>query len=212
MSYEKQQKEIETIKERTITVKLSDADCEKLARQCGKHGLTVGELLENFIGDLVGGTYSNGSDERDLADQWFERCWFGMFPEPTLLNHLLEHGYDPENYLDTIDDIEHMKECIKRTEKCIAEPGDEWKDIIYYEDDVEGTGYVKKPRYNNVEEYLVDEREYLEECKEDLGYLENELKNMREDWKPEKEPNMEKELELIRKWVKEKDAFVNAEK
>ena len=38
---------------------------------------------------VVFDTYSNGSDERDYADQWFERCWFGMFPEPTLLNHLL---------------------------------------------------------------------------------------------------------------------------
>ena len=34
--------------------------------------------MESFVGDLVGGTYSNGSDERDYADQWFERCWFGM--------------------------------------------------------------------------------------------------------------------------------------
>ena len=87
---EEQQKEIETIRERKITVKLSDADCDRLARKCGEHGLTIGELIENFVGDLVGGTYSNGSDERDYADQWFERCWFGMFPEPTLLNHLLK--------------------------------------------------------------------------------------------------------------------------
>jgi predicted DNA binding CopG/RHH family protein len=58
---EQQKKEIKTIKERKITVKLSDKDCNRLARKCGKHGLTVGELIENFIGDLVGGTYSNGS-------------------------------------------------------------------------------------------------------------------------------------------------------
>ena len=61
---EEQQKEIETIRERKITVKLSDADCDRLARKCGEHGLTIGELIENFVGDLVGGTYSNGSDER----------------------------------------------------------------------------------------------------------------------------------------------------
>lgn len=64
MSYgEEQQKEIETIRERKITVKLTDADCDRLARKCGEHGLTIGELIENFVGDLVGGTYSNGSDE-----------------------------------------------------------------------------------------------------------------------------------------------------
>lgn len=60
---EEQKKEIETIRERKITVKLSDADCDRLARKCGEHGLTIGELIENFVGDLVGGTYSNGSDE-----------------------------------------------------------------------------------------------------------------------------------------------------
>ena len=60
-----QEKEIQTIKERTITLKLSDADVERISNKAERHGLTVSELLENFIGDLVGGTYSNGSDERD---------------------------------------------------------------------------------------------------------------------------------------------------
>ena len=34
---EEQKKEIETIRERKITVKLSDADCDRLARKCGEH-------------------------------------------------------------------------------------------------------------------------------------------------------------------------------
>ena len=65
---EEQQKEIETIRERKITVKLSDADCDRLARKCGEHGLTIGELIENFVGDLVGGTYSNGSVFIEFTD------------------------------------------------------------------------------------------------------------------------------------------------
>ena len=40
---EEQKKEIETIRERKITVKLSDADCDRLARKCGEHGLTIGD-------------------------------------------------------------------------------------------------------------------------------------------------------------------------
>ena len=105
MSYgEQQKKEIETIRERNITVKLSDADCDRLARMCGEHGLTIGELIENFVGDLVGGTYSNGSDERDYANQWFERCFFGMFPEKTLLNWLLNMDYDIyDDFLEVIN-------------------------------------------------------------------------------------------------------------
>lgn len=174
---EEQQKEIETIRERKITVKLSDADCDRLARKCGEHGLTIGELIENFVGDLVGGTYSNGSDERDYADQWFERCWFGMFPEPTLLNHLLNFGY--------------------------------WKDIVYHKYNDDRTSYECVPCYNSVDEYIASEKEDLESYKADLEEALEELKDMREDWKPEKEPNMDEEIELIKKWVKEREDFIN---
>lgn len=41
----------------------------------------------------MGGTYSNGSDERMYAEQWFERCWFGMFPDFTFLKYLIEWGF-----------------------------------------------------------------------------------------------------------------------
>lgn len=171
MSYgEQQKKEIETIRERNITVKLSDADCDRLARMCGEHGLTVGELIENFVGDLVGGTYSNGSDERDYANRWFERCWFGMFPKPTLLNHLLCWGYEPEDYLDILDNIETAQE-----EKKYLEEHPEEAD---------------------------EEAQYIDD---DVADWEEKLKDMRADWKPEKEPNMDEEIELIKKWVKERE-------
>ena len=194
MSYgEEQQKEIETIRERKITVKLTDADCDRLARKCGEHGLTIGELIENFVGDLVGGTYSNGSDERDYADQWFERCWFGMFPEPTLLNHLLNLGYEPEHYLDMLENVETIKSDIDITKQNIAEPSDEWKDIVYH-------------KYNDDR---TSEKEDLESYNADLEEALEELKDMRADWKPEKEPNMDEEIELIKKWVKEREDFIN---
>ena len=106
---EEQQKEIATIRERNITVRLSDADCDRLARKCGEHGLTIGELIENFVGDLVGGTYSNGSDERMYADQWFDRCWFSNEIGHTLLSHLLDRGYAPKDYLDIMTYLPWME-------------------------------------------------------------------------------------------------------
>jgi hypothetical protein len=175
---EEQQKEIETIRERKITVKLSDADCDRLARKCGEHGLTIGELIENFVGDLVGGTYSNGSDERDYADQWFERCWFGMFPEPTLLNHLLNLGYEPEHYLDMLENVETIKSDIEITKQNIAEPSDEWKDIVYHKYNDDRTSYECVPCYNSVDEYIASEKEDLESYKADLEEALEELKDM----------------------------------
>lgn len=104
---EQQKREIATIKERNITVKLSDADCERICNLCGEHNISIANLVESFIGDLVGGTYTNGSDERMYARNYFERCWFGMFPEQTLLNWLLSMGYDIyDDFLEVIDNIE----------------------------------------------------------------------------------------------------------
>jgi hypothetical protein len=75
-TYNGQQEEIKTIRERTIILNLSDADMKRISEKASDAGLTVAELLQNFIGDLVDGTYSNGSDERMRANQWFNRCWF----------------------------------------------------------------------------------------------------------------------------------------
>lgn len=124
-----QRKEIETIKERTITLKLSDADVVRITERAERHGLTVSELLENFIGDLVGGTYSNGSDERDFADQWFDRCWFGMFPEVTPITYLLEE-WTLDQVSDLIEEIEDIKSDIAFAEEDPEEEPEEYKDAL----------------------------------------------------------------------------------
>ena len=167
---EQKKEEIKTIRERNIAVKLSDADCEKLARWSGEAGLTVGELLANFIGDLVGGTYSNGSDEEELAEQWYKRCWFGSFQEPTLLNHLLKYGHEPEEYLELVDDIETA---LKEKEYLAEHPEEANEEAQYIDSDIE-------------------------DCEERLSL-------MREGWRTEKKTDMEKEIEIIKKWVKEKE-------
>ncbi len=161
-------------RERNITVKLSDADCDSLLIKCGENGLTVGELIENFIGDLIGGECSNGSDEEMYADQWFDSCWFAMCPEPTLLKYLLYLGYDPVEYLNTLDNIENTV----REKEHLAEHPEE-----------------------------ADEEE-VQCLDDDIEIWQEELKDMREYWKPDKEPDMEKEHEIIRKWVKEREDFI----
>ena len=58
-------------------------------------------------------------------------------------------------------------------------------------------------------EEKASEKEDLESYKADLEEALEELKDMRADWKPEKEPNMDEEIELIKKWVKEREDFIN---
>ena len=88
---EQQHRESKTIRERTISLNLSDADVLRISEKAASVGLTVSQLLENFIGDLVCGTYSNGSDERLFANQWLDRCGFTMYAEKSLLRYALLH-------------------------------------------------------------------------------------------------------------------------
>ena len=164
MNYNKEQEiEIKTIKERSITLNLSDADCERIAEKAGKHGLTIGKLLENFIGDLVSGTYSNGSDERMYANKWFERCWFGMFPEENLLKHLLEYGHDIDDFITVYDELK------------------------YYGKNPEEFSEQLELAKEKGEEMLWFEREYHD-------YIDEFMKN-------NENADLEKEIELCRKWL-----------
>ena len=52
MLYEDRKKEIETIKERILVLKLSDADCDRILQKAASHGMTVSGLLESFIGEI----------------------------------------------------------------------------------------------------------------------------------------------------------------
>lgn len=139
--YENKKKEIETIKPRQLEIKLSDADVLRIAQKAGAHGLTVAQLIENFIGDLVGGTYSNGSDERMYAEQWFERCWFSIFPDMTFLRYLTEWG-GLEDVLELWGDLQEAQ-----------------GDISYYEE------HPDEPEPGEVEEI----REVLQDCQEQIN-------------------------------------------
>jgi len=105
--------EIATISERNLKLNLSDADIKRISDTAGRVGLTVTELLQNFIGDLVHGTYTNGSDERMYANQWFDRCWFSMdfiYENSTFLRFLLGYnGYDIGDAIANWKDINEYK-------------------------------------------------------------------------------------------------------
>ena len=108
-----------------------------------------------------------------------------------------------------LKNVEKIKSDIEITKQNIAEPSDEWKDIVYHKYNDDRTSYECVPCYNSVDEYIASEKEDLESYKADLEEALEELKDMRADWKPEKEPNMNEEIELIKKWVKEREDFIN---
>lgn len=157
-----QQKEIETIRERTMKLKLSDADVQRLWERAGNVGLSVTELLENFIGDLVCGTYSNGSDECRLASEWFDRCWFGMFPDKTFLSYLIDCG-SVESVWGLYDDIKTFVEEL--------EYSDTHKDE-FSEEEIENLKEELNHSQKELDDYF---KEFQDWAKEEKGTLEEEI-------------------------------------
>lgn len=106
---------------------------KRLAEKSGEDGLTISELLENFIGDLVNGTYSNESDERMYAEQWYQRCWFAMFSDDTFLKFLLLWG-DLDDFIDLMNEMEsskkEMAEVTTDAEDCSTEERDELQEYV----------------------------------------------------------------------------------
>lgn len=169
-----QEKEILTIKDRNISISLSDADVQRLFEKAGSIGLSVSELLKNFIGDLVNGTYTNGSDECDMAKQWFNRCWFGMFPDKTFLRHLIEWG-QVKNALELWDDIKTGKEEIEYSNTHKDE---------FTEEEIEGLKEDLEYWHEQLNDIFSEFQRWAKE--ETIGTLEKEMEKIIK-WKDEME-------------------------
>lgn len=99
----------ERSQQREIVLKLKDIDAEKLSKISGRVGISVSELLNNFVSDLIGGERTNGSDERMFANRWFERCWFSLDMYKNFLSFLVEMEY-VDRALELWDELEDYKQ------------------------------------------------------------------------------------------------------
>lgn len=174
----KQLKKADTVKEKNISIRLSEKDCDRLSSLCGENGITVGKLIEAFIGDLVGGTYSNGSDEHMLAQQWLDRCGFSILAEDTLLKYFLDNCYDIDDFLDDMDEIKSIE-----------------ADLKEYEINPDKFDEEKIEHANND---LAAYREHYDKI----------YKKIIEDFKEEyPEADIEKEIQAMREWQEESMDF-----
>jgi hypothetical protein len=90
---------------------MSDDDVIAICRVAAENGLTLGELLGDFIGNLIGGTRRRGADEQDLARDYVDRNLYTVGLSQSYLMWLLRYNYDVEeivdvfeHYLDAVED------------------------------------------------------------------------------------------------------------
>lgn len=192
-TFEEKKKEIETIKERTFNLKLSDADYMKIAKKAACAELSVESLLTGFIGDLVDGTYSHGSDERELAYKWYVRCGFTHCNNESFLHYLLAES-DIEDFINTLKNIEECKKGAEDALKETEHPSTKWNEYTQ----VDGT-----PRYNTLDEYI---QQAKQEYKDYMNELQLSTETLDYDWNSYlkwtdgKNPDREKEIEKVVEW------------
>lgn len=111
-SVKEQNEDLKTNKVREdLQVNLTDKEYSNLKLRAYKAGFkSAGELLSSFVGDLTG-WHTNGSDEKDLADQWFERA-FGMW-RGYFRYHLFNYDYDLDAMQDMLNDTDYFEEVYK---------------------------------------------------------------------------------------------------
>lgn len=98
------------MKRKMIELELSKNDAREFCTLAASKGLTVSELLEGFICDLIEGEKTSGSDERQLAAEYLERRCSGQYSgrSYTLLQYLLEEQI-AETYSEAIQSIKELK-------------------------------------------------------------------------------------------------------
>lgn len=79
----------EPLQQYKFTVQLTESDMKDFCELAYKNGVKPAEILAGFINDLVCGAYTRGSDERMFAEQYFDRCAYGMFAEQTFCRYVL---------------------------------------------------------------------------------------------------------------------------
>lgn len=101
-------------KKRTFNLELTDEDMKEFVKKCYQDGTTPAEVLEGFINDLVDGSRTRGSDERELASNYYDRCGYGFFTgeycnfTQWLLNEYGEQSL--KEIIDSQDDIKTFEE------------------------------------------------------------------------------------------------------
>lgn len=146
----------------TINLDLSEEEVKNLKGFSADRGLTIKELMENFVSDLVGD--GNGSDERRLAYEWADRCWFSHNPVEcmTLLEYLRTEGEDVDDFLTALDERDYYKEHPDE-----EEDKPDWVDEDAAAADKLIEDFLAKNHNCNITEEIAKCREWLKELTEE---------------------------------------------
>lgn len=127
----------------TIEISMDEEDFQAVLLKAGCVGLTAGELASAFFNDLVHGQYTNGSDERMLAEEYYDRCFYAGGPCLSFSQYLLSQG-EMEQFFDTIRDHRSGQADVEDIKADIAEETDETEKAEMQKSLDDAVSYVKE--------------------------------------------------------------------
>lgn len=147
-----------------------------------------------------------------MPDNGFERCWFGMFPEMTFLNYLIEWDMLDE-VLEAWDSIIDSEENIKITrEELLSGNIKSWRGDTYtWKDLVNGDG---TPSYSSREEWEAEQRDYIEQeqelidgCRETISGCWNDYIEQKKSYK---NGSLDEEMKRVLEWREAYQKFLES--
>ena len=184
----------------------------------GRYGTTVEELLENFVGDLIDGTYCNGSDEYEYARRWFERCDLGMFPETDFVSYMLNsYGSDRVDVLiGCQEELQEVENEISKSKEQLLEYQNKLNDSSYdWEREVAERELPCRTR-EEWAEMIQEDIDYMiqEELPQNKQYRDQLRKAVREEWEEYRQSQQnrgksvgifEEDMQKLQQWYLKKE-------
>ena len=161
----------------SLKLNLCREDLQDVTKKCYRHGITLEELLENFIRDLNGGRTRNGSDESDRAQAYFDRCFFGMFPEITFVPYMLEYLGSSEGFIEEVESMEELEADLKDAE---PETPEEFEELRSMKEDYENMKNSVRWYYEEYAKFKAKRNEEAESMDEAITAMKEYSRKMRE--------------------------------
>lgn len=190
----------DSISERLISLKLSDADCKKIYKLAGRAGMDISTLLELFISDMVNGTYCKNIFDAMHAKQWFEFHEFDT--EKTFLKFLLD-SWKLEIAIIAYTGVDDCDSTIKELDQSVNDSNYKWNDVgRVYPLEKKSVHYASREEW--VQGMAEEKQNFLFEkkrCEEELQRIWGEFLVCTDLKEPElSNMTLEGEMEKVCKW------------
>lgn len=160
--------------ERTLKINLSNDMVNGICKIAETHGMAVGEIIENFIKDLVQEICDDDCTDTPYAQKWFKRCWRRKFPHYTFVRYLVENNM-LEDVMKECYFIESCKSSIKMSEEGLKTGVMRDGEIVYTWDELVRTD--GSPSYSSKEEWEEKLKEDIRQDYEEITDRQSTLNN-----------------------------------